>query len=187
MGLQDGIIKITGTIDNLTFYKMNGIYYVRKKSSLSRKKVLTAPSFERTRMHAGEFKIASKIASRLYRPIKKEDKSIHLFRKMVGRAKTLLHKGNQIDQIILIITDELIQLIADAKQKMQPKTNKEKKAIAPKSQKEIPVINLQLCQLNTERPNIQTIRKESESSRRELSNIYVDRNGKLSILTLTTE
>src|SRR5881275_3032230 len=110
MGLQNGIIKITGTIDNLTFYKMDGIYYVRKKSSLSRKKVLTAPCFERTRMHATQFKLAVNIASRLYRPIKKEDKNIHLFRKMIGRAKTLLHKGNQINEIMLIITEELLKI-----------------------------------------------------------------------------
>ena len=42
MARQSGHIFITGTLDDVTYYKMYGIYYARMKSSLSRKKVLTS-------------------------------------------------------------------------------------------------------------------------------------------------
>jgi hypothetical protein len=38
MAKQAGDIFITGTIDDLCFYKMDGAYYVRLKSSLTGKK-----------------------------------------------------------------------------------------------------------------------------------------------------
>src|SRR5436305_15155691 len=100
MGLQDGIIKITGTIDNLTFYKMDGVYYVRKKSSLSRKKVLKSPRFERTRQHASQLAEASRIASQVYKLIPKEGRNILLFRSLVGQAKSLLAAGQNKEVII---------------------------------------------------------------------------------------
>lgn len=44
-----------GTIDGLTFYKSGGKYYVRRKTSLTRKRVLKSPEFVRTRENAKEF------------------------------------------------------------------------------------------------------------------------------------
>jgi hypothetical protein len=37
MAKQIGDIKITGTYDNVTYYKMDGEYYARSKSSLTGK------------------------------------------------------------------------------------------------------------------------------------------------------
>ena len=108
MGRQIHPVKLRGTVDNLTFYKMDGIYYIRKKSSLSRHKVLTAPCFEKTRMHAAQLKLASKIGSKMYRPLNKEQKCIDLYRAIVGRAKTLLHKGKTKQEIKQIIKAEFI-------------------------------------------------------------------------------
>jgi hypothetical protein len=107
MARQEGPIKITGTIGNLTFYKMNGNYYVKKKSSLNRNKVLKSPKFERTRTHAGEFELASPTASKLYWSIPKENRYKGLYQKMVGRAKTLLHQGKSIEEVKRIIMEEV--------------------------------------------------------------------------------
>lgn len=47
---------IEGTIGDLTFYKVGEQYYVRKKTSLTRKRVLKSPEFVRTRENAKEFR-----------------------------------------------------------------------------------------------------------------------------------
>jgi hypothetical protein len=100
MAKQVGHIFIQGTLDDLTYYKMDGVYYVRKKSSLSRKKVLNSPRFERTRQHASQLAEASKIASAIYKEIPKEEKSIDLFRSIVGKAKVLLASGKSKEEVL---------------------------------------------------------------------------------------
>lgn len=55
MAKATGIIKIEGTLDGLTFYKKDGVYYVRKKSGVSRERILKEPNFERTRESNHEF------------------------------------------------------------------------------------------------------------------------------------
>jgi hypothetical protein len=60
MAKQAGQYLIEGTIDNLTFSKTEDGYLVKKKSRLSREKVLTDPDFAQTRYNAQEFKEAIK-------------------------------------------------------------------------------------------------------------------------------
>jgi hypothetical protein len=67
MAKQSGIIPISGTLGQLTFYKgWSGENLVRRKTSLDRARLLNDPAFERTREHMSEFGRASK-ASRLIR------------------------------------------------------------------------------------------------------------------------
>ena len=107
MALQVGPRYIIGTLDDITYYKMFGIYYARMKSSLTRKKVLTSPRFARTRMHANQLAEASKIASQLYRSIPKEEKNRKFFRAIVGKAKVLLAQGKEKEIVIEILRNEL--------------------------------------------------------------------------------
>jgi hypothetical protein len=93
MPKQYGPIQITGTIDNVCFYKMDGIYFARMKSSLTRKRVLKSTAFRRTREHAATLGEASKIASRVYRLIPKAQRKHTLYRKMTGKAIYLLREG----------------------------------------------------------------------------------------------
>lgn len=86
-------LVITGTIGNACFYKMDGKYYVRMKSSLTRKRVLKDASFRRTREHAATLGVASKIASRVYRLITGEHKKHALYREITGKAIYLLREG----------------------------------------------------------------------------------------------
>jgi len=55
MAKMNGIVKIEGTIDDLTFYKKDGATYVRKKSSVSKERILNDPNFVRTRENNHEF------------------------------------------------------------------------------------------------------------------------------------
>lgn len=55
MAKTTGIIKIEGTVEDLTFYKKDGKNFVRKKGGVSRERIMNDPNFERTRENGVEF------------------------------------------------------------------------------------------------------------------------------------
>ena len=123
MARQAGPIFIEGTLDDLTFYKMQGEYYVRMKSRLTRKRVLESPRFALTRIHAIQLAEASRIASLIYRQIPKEEKSIKLFRTIVGKAKVMLSEGKEKEEVLnLLLTELFPQKTCKPKRKKLSKT-----------------------------------------------------------------
>lgn len=94
MAKQIGPYSITGTVDNLCFYKMEGKFYVRSKSSLSGKRVKKDPVFKQTMFYAGLLSAASTIASGIYKQILADDKVKGLYRRITGEAMQLLKAGN---------------------------------------------------------------------------------------------
>lgn len=55
MAKAEGIIKIEGTVEDLTFYKQNGKNFVRKKGGVSGERIKNDPNFIRTRENNNEF------------------------------------------------------------------------------------------------------------------------------------
>jgi len=55
MARQTGIIKIKGSIGDLSFYESAGIQLVRKKTGATKKQIETDPRFQRTKENAQEF------------------------------------------------------------------------------------------------------------------------------------
>jgi hypothetical protein len=57
MAKISSIVSFTGTLDNLSAYRMRGVDFIvlRRKGGPSREKVKTAPSFKRTRENSSEF------------------------------------------------------------------------------------------------------------------------------------
>jgi hypothetical protein len=49
MAKASGIIKIEGTVEDLTFYKKDGKNFVRRKEGIPKERLYNEPSFERTR------------------------------------------------------------------------------------------------------------------------------------------
>jgi hypothetical protein len=49
MAKLKGIIKIKGTIGDITFYKSQGGYMAREKGDVDSKRIATDPAFQRTR------------------------------------------------------------------------------------------------------------------------------------------
>jgi len=92
MAKQAGKIFVEGTVDDICFYKMDGKFYARKKSSLSKKRVLTDPRFQNTIAHAQLLGKASAIASKFYRTIEKERHSRELYRSIVGKVMKVLRE-----------------------------------------------------------------------------------------------
>ena len=55
MAKNDGILKIQGTLENLTFYKTQDGSLVRTKGGVSKKRIMKDPAFARTRENLSEF------------------------------------------------------------------------------------------------------------------------------------
>lgn len=55
MGQQDGVIKIIGQIDGLSFFKTKNGHQVRKKGGVSADRIKNDPAFVRTRENGQEF------------------------------------------------------------------------------------------------------------------------------------
>ena len=132
MAKQVGHIFITGTIHDVTYYKMCGTYYARRKSTLSRKKVLTSPRFALTRVHANQLADASKIASQLYRSIPKEKRNVKLFRSIVGQAKVLLAQGKEKEAVVELLMNELFPKPKSIKLEPKKKRKPEERAYVTK-------------------------------------------------------
>lgn len=55
MAKQNSLIKIKGTLDDLTFYKTRDGYLVRTKGGITKERILNDPAFARTRENGKEF------------------------------------------------------------------------------------------------------------------------------------
>ena len=94
MAKQAGPLLFSGTIDNLTFYIMNGKGYVKQKSCLTGKRVKTDPQFENTRRNAKWFGRGAQLASPVYwklPPQKREGEGV--MGKLTARASALIRQG----------------------------------------------------------------------------------------------
>jgi hypothetical protein len=103
MAKQVGPFKITGCYDHICFYKMDGEYYARMKSSLTGKRVKKDPAFRRTMEYAGLLGQASKIASVVYRGLTMKKREKGSYRKLTGQAMQLLKAGKTKEEILLLL------------------------------------------------------------------------------------
>jgi hypothetical protein len=107
MAKQAGDFFIEGTIDDLTFYKMDGKYYVRMKSSLTKRKFWKSKAFERSRESCKRFSEGNKLASKLYKMIEKEKRVYTLYCFLKKRAILLLKEGKSLTEAEEVLTDYL--------------------------------------------------------------------------------
>ena len=93
-----GLCFLEGTFDQLTFYKMEGKYYVRVKSSLTSERVKTSPEFGWTMAYANLLGRASKIGSQIYKALPKSWRQFWMYRSFTGEAFTLLKDNPYTDE-----------------------------------------------------------------------------------------
>lgn len=115
MARQSGHLCITGTINNLCFYKMDGQYYVRMKSSLTGKRVKKDPAFSVTMRYAEFLASAARIASGIYRELATEQKIKGLYRKMTGETMRLLKENKTIIEVTCLIEAKYVKIKAASK------------------------------------------------------------------------
>jgi hypothetical protein len=60
MAKSIGILKIEGTVEDLTFYKRDGKNFVRTKGGVSKERILNDPNYVRTRENNSEFGLSAK-------------------------------------------------------------------------------------------------------------------------------
>ena len=65
MAKQKGIIKLDGTVGDLTFYKSQDGYLAREKGGISASRMASDPAFQRTRENGSEFGRAGKAGKSL--------------------------------------------------------------------------------------------------------------------------
>ncbi|MCS3795169.1 hypothetical protein [Niastella sp. OAS944] len=111
--------RIQRTIGKLTFYMMEGRNFVRKKSSLTRRKVLYSPAFENTRHNASVMGQASKIGSYLYNSLPVYWRQSWMYRSFTGEAYTMLKKGIGICEVRQFLWERYIKQIIDKKRDAQ--------------------------------------------------------------------
>jgi len=100
MAIQCGKILLRKTIDNITFYQMDGKWYARKKSSLSGARVKKDPHFKRTMEQAGFFALGSKMGAVIYHGIPRENRPPGLYRQLAGMATRLLKAGKPEEDVV---------------------------------------------------------------------------------------
>ncbi|HVT86767.1 MAG TPA: hypothetical protein VHD35_16295 [Chitinophagaceae bacterium] len=116
MAKQIGPLFVCGTYHNTCFYRSEGHYYVRSKSSLSRRRVKRDPVFAATRLHARWMGEASVIASEIYRRLHAGRKNRSVYQQLTGKAFRLLKQGNNKDEVRELLGREATLFI----EKFQP-------------------------------------------------------------------
>jgi hypothetical protein len=113
MAKQTGEIKIVGTIDGICFYKMDGLFYAKQKSSLDRKRFFTDKAFEGSRKSSAHLAQASPLAARLYHMLPLEKKGRDVYRSIVGKVKQMLKEEQSATSITEWFITEYLKIAVE--------------------------------------------------------------------------
>src|SRR5690606_36623465 len=100
MAKQHGPHYVTGTYNGICFYRMDGRYYARRKSTLSGKRVKRDPSFTLTMVYANIMAQASQLAAGVYRQLPAARRKHALYRALTGQAMQLLKAGKDAAAVV---------------------------------------------------------------------------------------
>src|ERR687883_256253 len=100
MAKQAGPFPLERTIGDLTFYKYAGQYYVRRKSSLTAKRIKKDPAYALFRHHSDLFALASSIAKPLYWMLPKAKRQHRVYGALTGKIKQLLMEEKALFEIV---------------------------------------------------------------------------------------
>src|SRR5687767_11705908 len=103
MAKQIGPFKLQGCYDNIFFYKMDGQYFARTKTSLDGKRVKKDPVFRETMRHAALLGRASKLAAIVYRALPQEKKEPGLYKKLTGQVMRMLREGKMVKEVLELL------------------------------------------------------------------------------------
>ena len=123
MARQAGPYRAIGTVDDLCFYKMDGVYYVRMKSSLTGKRFWNDKAFEGSRKSSSRFAEGNQVASKVYQTIEKQKRVYPLFCFLKRRAILLLKEGKSSGEVEKVLIDYLIHFGAIEKEKRTKENN----------------------------------------------------------------
>lgn len=96
MAKQTGLVQISGSIDNLSFFKGKDGYQVRKKTGVSASRLANDPAFRRTRENMAEFSSAAK-TSKLFRTALRDAAAVASDGKIVARLNAKFLEAIRLD------------------------------------------------------------------------------------------
>ena len=113
MAKQLGPFFIRGTMSGICFYKMDGVYYARAKSSLDAKRMKQDLAFRETMRYARLLGKAAKIAAFIYKHIDEEKKGLISYRSLTGQSMRLLKENKTAEEVRAILQGQWVQDIPD--------------------------------------------------------------------------
>jgi hypothetical protein len=111
MARQAGPIFITGTIDDLVFYKLGEHYYVRQKGERTpgvKKRLKQDKGYALLQLKQAEFGQASELVRQMYYSLPLEVRKQGLFGKLTGKAVRLLRAGKSKAEIKELLLQEMM-------------------------------------------------------------------------------
>ena len=109
MGRQIGAIKIIGTFSGISYYynrELKG-FYVRSKSSLTRKRFMKDKAFAGSRHSAERFALGNRLASAVYKQVESEKRVYSLFLVLKKNAINYLKAGMSEEETIKQLVEGL--------------------------------------------------------------------------------
>lgn len=122
MARQAGPFVFNGTVGDATGYKMNGQYYLKTKSLISRRRIKEHPQFSNTRRNAKWFGEAVKLARQVYHELDRCDRDQRtVWYPMRNRAQELVREGRPAEEIVCLLRKEFAEVGQTSKVKRQTK------------------------------------------------------------------
>jgi hypothetical protein len=116
MAKQTGPVLFEGTISNITGYQVNGKYFLKQKSAISKRRFKRDPRLANTRRNAAWFGQAVKYAQKVYYELCIDERDQRkIWYPMRNRAQELVRKGVAADEILCLLREEFILPIKDQK------------------------------------------------------------------------
>lgn len=129
MGKQTGPFFRTGTIGRVTYYQLfEGHYYLRAKSSLTRKRFFLDGAFEGSRKRSKEFGGAAALASRINRQLPRGKRGRGFMGKLIGQVHKALLAGGTPEEV----TAMLLSTYGVAKREHRQEEKKEPLNVHPR-------------------------------------------------------
>ena len=114
MARQKGIIKLKGSIGDITFYKTKDGYLAREKGGIDKERFHNDPKFQRTRENAAEFGRAGKASKTLcsaIRPVLNKTQDSRMISRLVREMMKVIKADSTSDRGMRNVLDgELVML-----------------------------------------------------------------------------
>jgi hypothetical protein len=147
MAKQAGQFVFTGTVGDATGYKMNGKYYLKTKSEISRRKIRTHRNFSLTRRNAKWFGEAVKLAQKIYYELPPDERDQYkTWYPLRNRAQELVRKGTPEEEIVRLLREEFGKREASVVRRELSIVNRESSIV----NRESPIMNRELSVVNGE-------------------------------------
>lgn len=114
MARQKGIIKLKGSIGDITFYKSKDGYLAREKGGIDKDRFLNDPKFQRTRENASEFGRAgkaSKVLCTAIRPVLNKIQDSRMISRLVKLMMTVIKADAVSDRGLRNVLDGELMLL----------------------------------------------------------------------------